>query len=105
MAVNQGIADGKVLGHADHRIVNGRIPMGVEFSHHFAHDPGGLAMGPVGPKTKFAHPIQNPALDGLQPIPDIGQGPLHDDAHRVGEIRLAHLIFQADRYDFAFSHL
>jgi hypothetical protein len=32
MTVNQGIAHGEILGHADESIVNSSIPVGVVFS-------------------------------------------------------------------------
>ena len=42
----------------------------------------------------------------LQAVADVGQRAPDDDAHRIVEIRLAHLVFEIDVQNFArdFSH-
>ena len=45
-------------------------------------------------------------MNGLQAVAHVGQGAPDDDAHRVVEIRLPHLVFEIDVQNFArdFSH-
>ena len=39
LSIDQRITQGKVLRHADNRVVNCRIAMGMIFTDHIAHDP------------------------------------------------------------------
>ena len=45
--------------------------------------------------------MQDAAVHGLQSVADVGQRAPDDDAHRVVEVRLPHLVFEVDRQDFA----
>ena len=40
LAVNKGIAHGKILGHPDDGIIYGRVSMGMVFTYDITHDTG-----------------------------------------------------------------
>src|SRR5439155_15037477 len=73
-----------------------RVAVGVIFSHAIAHDAGALPGGPVGLQTHLLHGVENPPMDRLQAIANIGKGAAHDYAHGVIEIRPLHLVFNVD---------
>ena len=45
------------------------------------------------------HGIQDAPVDRLQAVPDVGQGAPGDDAHRVIDVGLLHLVLDADVLD------
>ena len=63
---------------------------------------------PSGPEVLLArtqiqviHRYENAPLRWLEPIADIGQGPIHDRAHRVREVRILQLALDGDVGDVA----
>ena len=54
-----------------------------------------------GAQALVVHRVQDAALDRLQSVAHVRQGALDDDAHRVVEIRAAHLAVDADDLDRA----
>ncbi len=40
LAIDQRVAHGEVLGHADHGVVDGLVAVGMVFAQHFADDTG-----------------------------------------------------------------
>jgi hypothetical protein len=58
----------------------------VVVGHGLADDFGGLDVLAIGEHAEFLHRVQQASLAGLEPVADIGQGPVHDRAHRVREI-------------------
>ena len=100
LPVDQHVAHAERLGHAHHRVVDGRIPVGVVFPHDVADDAGGLSVRAVPLVAALVHRVQDAPVHGLQAVPDVRQGAGHDDAHRVVEERLPHLVLEIDRQDF-----
>ena len=106
LPVDEGITDGEGLGHEDHRLVAGGVPMRVELPEHVAHRARRLLeSGPVGRvrpapgaasasrlmaarRPKLRHRVHDPALHRLQAVRDVGQRPVEDDVHGVVEVRL-----------------
>ena len=69
--------------HADHRVVNRGIAVGVQV-HRAADDVG--ALGAVAlEQTHLVHCVEQLAVGGLEAV-DLRQGTGDDDAHRVGHI-------------------
>ena len=101
VTVDQGEPEAEVLHHAHQCVVDGQVTMGVIRTHDLAHDLGAFRVGPVGSKVLIVHRVEDPAVDRLQPVPHVGQGPLHDDGHRVLEERALHLLLDLDRFDRA----
>ena len=83
LAVHQGIAHGKILGQADHGVVDRRVAVGVVRAQHRADGIGRLAVGVGGVVAALVHGEQDAPVDRLQAVPDVGQGPGDDDRHGV----------------------
>ena len=86
LAVNEGIAHGKVLGHSHYGIIDGCIAMGVVFTNDISDNAGGFFIGPVVIVPKLMHGIKDAPVNGLKPVPNIWKGPSDDYAHGVIEI-------------------
>ena len=104
VAIEQRMAAGKGLHLAHQGVVYRLVPMGVVLAEHIPHHPGAFAVGPIGGEPQFVHREKDPTLHGLEPIAHIGQGPTHDHAHRVFEIRALHLQMQGNRNDALVRH-
>ena len=94
MALHQQISGIEGLCQTHHGVVYGGISMGMVFAQYIAYDTGTLTEGLIGGKTQFTHGIQYPPVYGLQAVPHIGQRPIHDDRHGIGDKALLHLLFQ-----------
>ena len=101
LAVDERIAHREVLGEADQRVVQRAVAVRVVLAHHLADDRGALAVRAGGRQAHLAHRVQDPAVDRLEPVADVGQGARHDDAHRVVEVADPHLVLDADRSEIA----
>src|SRR5699024_8772128 len=99
LAVYQYIAHGKILRHANDRIVDRRITVRVIFTDDIAHYAGRFLVRPVPVVGQLLHGVEHPAMYRSQTVPDIGQSAPDDHAHGIIEIRLAHLVFKVDRQD------
>ena len=106
LAVDQQVAHGERLRHAYDGVVHGVVTVRVVLTDDIADDAGGFLVGFVVVVAEFAHGVEHPAVHGLQAVPHIRQRPPDDDAHRVIEVGLAHLVFEVDGNDFAceFTH-
>jgi hypothetical protein len=76
------------------------------FAHHVADHARALHVRARRDVVALLHAEQDPAVDRFQAVAHVGQGAPDDDAHRIVEIRLAHLVFEVDVQDFArdFGH-
>ena len=101
LAVDERIAHREVLGEPDEGVVQGHVAVRVVLAHHLADDRGALPVGAGGGQPHLPHRVQDPAMDGLQAVADVGQRTRHDDAHRVIEVRDAHLVLDPDGSDVA----
>ena len=71
--------------------------MGMELAQHFTNDLGAFAGGAVEIQPHLAHSKQDPPVDRLEAIADVGQRTTDDYAHGVIEVRALHLVFDVDR--------
>ncbi len=94
LAVDQHVAQRERLRHAGEGVVDRAVAVRVVLAHHLADDEGGLAVGTVGLQGEVVHRVEHPPVHRLQPVADVGQGAADDHAHRVVEIRRAHLVGQ-----------
>ncbi len=99
VAVDQRMAHRELLDHAGQRLVDGRVAVGVVRAHDVADHLGALGVGSVGQQPLVVHRVEDPAVDRLQPVPHVGQGPRHDDRHRVLEEGALHLLLDLDGLD------
>ncbi len=97
LAVDERVAHRELLGHPDDGVVGRRIPVGVVFTDDIPDDPRRLLVGLVPAVPHLAHGEEDPAVDRLQAVPDVGDRPADDDAHRVVHVGLLHLVFDIDR--------
>ena len=101
LAIDQQVAHGEGLRHADNGVVHGLVAVRVVLADHVADDARRLLVGLVVLIAQFAHGEQNAPVHGLEAIAHIGKGPPDDDAHGVIEVRLPHLVFEIHGQDFA----
>ena len=99
LPVDQRVAHRERLGEPDERVVQRDIAVRVVLAHHLADDRGALAVGARGAEPHLAHRVQDPAMDGLEAVAHVRERPRDDDAHRVVEVRDAHLVLDADGSD------
>ena len=62
------------------------------FSQNVPHHGGALLVRPVRSQTQLVHGEQDTPVDRLQPVSNIRQSPLDDDAHGVVQEGLFHLL-------------
>ena len=102
LTVDQRQTHGEGLRHTHQRVVDRLIAMRVILAHHIADDQRRFPVGPVTGIAAFAHRIENPAVNRLQPVAHIGNGARHDYAHGVVEVRALHLLLDGNGRNIAF---
>ena len=65
----------EVLAHPGERVVDRGVAMGVVLAHRVADDARRFAIGRVGSDAHLQHRPQDAALDRLEPVAYIGDGP------------------------------
>ncbi len=99
LAVDERVPGREVLRQADERVVDRRVAVGVVVTHDGADDVGALAVRAVRLEAGVVHREQHPAVHGLEAVPHVRQRPADDHAHRVVEVRRAHLLLELVRLD------
>ncbi len=89
------------MSHSDQSVINSKIAMRVVFLKDFANDGGAFVVLRRWSHPLLVHSVDNSPLDRFQPIADVGQGAGDDDAHRVIEVRLLHLVGDGDGENFS----
>ncbi len=95
LAIHQGIAHGKILGHADNGVIHRRVAVGMILTNDITHHTGGFLIRFIPVVVQLTHGKKHPAMNRFEAIPDIGKGPADDDAHGIFEIGLLHLLLDA----------
>ena len=101
LPVHQRVAHREVLGQPDQRVVEGDVAVRVVLAHHLADDGRALAEGARRGEPHLAHRVEDPAVDRLEAVAHVRQRASDDDAHRVVEVRDAHLVLDPDGSDVA----
>ncbi len=99
LPLDEHVAVGEGLGHLDDRIVDGSIAVRVELTHHVPDHPCALLGGLVAGVAHLPHRIERTAVDRLETVTDIRDGPADDHAHRIVDVGGLHLVLDADRLD------
>src|SRR5207249_3274689 len=86
LAVDQRIAEAKVLRLTHQRVVRGNVAVRVILADDVAHDAGGLDMTRWGIEAQLVHCVEDASLHWLLPVRDIGQRAAHYHAHRIFEV-------------------
>src|SRR5690606_34895259 len=94
LPVDQHIAQGKILRHANDRVIDGRVTMRVVLTDDVADDTRRFLVGPVPVVVELVHGVEHAAMHRLETVTHVGQGPPHDHAHGVVEVAATHLLFQ-----------
>ncbi len=100
LPIDQHVSHRKRLRHAHDRVVNRGVSVGMIFTDDVADDARRFLVGLVVIVAEFAHRVQHPPMHRFQSVADIGQRAADDYAHRVIEIGLLHLLFEAYRQNF-----
>ena len=101
LPVDERVAHREVLRQPDEGVVDRRVAVGMELAHDLADDRRALAVRARRREPHLPHRVEDPAVDRLEAVADVGQGAGHDHAHRVVEVRRPHLVLDADRADVA----
>ena len=104
LAVDQRIAQRKILHHPDQRLVGGAVAVRMIFAEHVTDDARAFDVGPVPDGVRFVHREQHAAVHRFQAVAHIRQCPSDDHAHCVIEVGMPHFCFEAYRQGF-FSEL
>ena len=105
LPVHHGVAQGPVLGHADHGVVHRAVAVRVVLSEHLPHNPCRLLVRSVGQHAQVEHAIKHPSVHGLEAVAHVGERPTHNHRHRVVDVGRLHLVRDVDLNDFfSFSH-
>ena len=73
-------------------VVDGAVAVGVQPAHHLADDAGALDVAAVGSQAHVGHRVEDPPLDGLQPVAGVGERARVDDRVGVLEEGGPHLV-------------
>ena len=101
LAVDQHQTHRKGLGHAYQRHIDRGVTVRVKTAQHVAHDPRTFRIGPIRRHLQVVHRVEDATMHRLQPVARIRQGPGHDHAHGVVEIRAPQLVLDGDGRDVA----
>ncbi len=104
VGVDQRVAQREVLAHADQRVVDGLVAVGVVLAQDVTDHGGALLVVAVGTQPGLVHRPQDPTVHRLEPVTCVGERSRHDDRHRVVQEGLLHLLLDLDRFDRAGAH-
>ena len=100
VALDQGIPQAERLGHPDQGVVDRLVAVRVIALHHLADDRRALDEPAVGRDVQVVpHRVQDAALDRLEAVADVGQGPRRDHAQGVVEVARPGRLGQRDVLD------
>ena len=94
LAVDERVAQRERLGEADQRIVERLVAVGMVFAHHVADDPRAFLVGRRRIELQQPHPPEQPAMDRLQPVAQVGQRAGGDRREGVDEVALGQSVVE-----------
>ncbi|MNK90865.1 hypothetical protein D3C87_1109340 [compost metagenome] len=71
LAVDQHVAHGEILRHADDGVINGLVAVGVVLTDDVPDDTRGLLVRTVPVVVQFVHRVEHAPVDRLEPVPHI----------------------------------
>src|SRR5690348_4622301 len=74
VAVDQWVPQRPGLGHPDQGVVDGRVTVRVELTHHVTDDAGALHVAAVRAVAGVVHRVEDLAVYRLEPVPYVRQG-------------------------------
>ena len=105
LSFDERIAIGEVLRHAHHRAVHGGVAVRMVATEHVTDRRRRLAERLVVSEVILVHCVEDTTLSRLHTVADIGQCTAGDNAHRIFDEALAHLLFHIHGYYFLIRKL
>ncbi len=96
LSVDERVAHRKALREPHHRVVNGCVAVRVVLAEHVADDGRALSVAGRREQALLVRTVEDAAVHGLEPVANVGDSSADDDAHRVVEVRGAHLVLDRD---------
>ncbi len=96
LAVYEGITQRPRLGHAHQGVIDRRVAVGMVLFEALAHHAGALGVALVVLQAFAVHGGENAPMDGLEAVAGVRQRAPDDNAHRISEIGVTHLLFDVD---------
>ena len=100
LSIDQRIALGKILGEAHERVVHRLVAVRMEFADDVADHPRAFLERRTGVETQLLHRVQEPPVNGLEPVARVRQRAPGDGGKRVLEIALLQRLPQRNLFDF-----
>jgi hypothetical protein len=97
--LDQRCSKREILRHPNQRVVDRDVAVRVVLLHDVTDGGGALPERTVGAKARLEHRPQDPPVDGLEPVANVGQRAADDDRHRVVEVGALELLLELDRLD------
>ena len=72
--------------------------MRVIVAHRLRHRTCRLGVAAVGPEPGVVHRVEHATVYRLQTVANLGQSTTDDDAHRVVDVAVLHLLLDVDRF-------
>ena len=101
LAVDERVARAELLREAHERVVDRLVAVRVEVAHALADDLRALDVGAVRLQPELVHREEHAPVHRLEAVAHVGQRTPDDHAHRIVEVRRAHLLDQLARLDVA----
>ena len=92
VAVDEHVAHGKVLRQTHHRVVHGRVAVGMVPAEHVADAGGGFFERLIRGQIVLIHGVEDAAVHGLETVAHIRQRTPDDDGHGILDVRGLHLM-------------
>ena len=99
VSLDQPVAHGEVLRQTHHGVVDGGVAVGMVAADDVAHAGRRLAKGLVRGQVVLIEGIENAPMHRLETVAHVGQGPVHDDGHRIFHKGGFHFLDQIVRCD------
>ena len=90
--VDEHVAHGKVLRQTHHRVVHGRVAVGMVPAEHVADAGGGFFERLIRGQIVLIHGVEDAAVHGLETVAHIRQRTPDDDGHGILDVRGLHLM-------------
>ncbi len=101
LRVDERDAHAPALGHVDQGGVDDALAVRVVIARGLAGDLRALDVLAAGAEVEVVHRDEDASLAGLETVADIGQRPVHDRAHGVGEVAVLELALDVEFDDVA----
>ena len=101
LLINQGITHSPFLSHTNQGHIYGAVAVGVILTEHLTHDTCTFLIRAAVEIAQFAHAVKDTAVNRLEAVSDVRQSTSHNDAHRVVDVALLHLLLNVN-FDYSF---